>query len=78
MRRGAIAGAGLDVFSHEPLPASHPLMSAPNAILTPHIAGSSEDALKRTAEQVVARLIAVLGGKPQNVVNGAVWERRRT
>jgi D-3-phosphoglycerate dehydrogenase len=78
LERGAIAGAGLDVFSEEPMSASHPLMSAPNAILSPHIAGSSEEALKRTAEQIVAGLVAVLDGDPQNVVNRAVWGRRRT
>lgn len=34
---GRIAGAGLDVFSAEPLPADHPLRSAPNTVLTPHL-----------------------------------------
>jgi D-3-phosphoglycerate dehydrogenase len=78
LTRGVIAGAGLDVFSHEPMPAAHPLMAAPNAVLTPHIAGSSEDALRRTAEHLVERLTAALSGTPMNVVNPAVWERRRT
>ena len=38
---GAIAGAGLDVQEHEPLPADHPLWDAPNLILTPHCSGQS-------------------------------------
>jgi phosphoglycerate dehydrogenase-like enzyme len=39
LRNGTIAGAGLDVFEIEPLPADHPLWSAPNTLLTPHVAG---------------------------------------
>jgi phosphoglycerate dehydrogenase-like enzyme len=38
LESGAIAGAGLDVFSAEPLPASSPLWSLPNTIITPHVA----------------------------------------
>jgi phosphoglycerate dehydrogenase-like enzyme len=37
LRGGRIAGAGLDVFDVEPLPADHPLRSAPNTVLTPHL-----------------------------------------
>jgi phosphoglycerate dehydrogenase-like enzyme len=37
LRAGRLAGAGLDVFGTEPLPAGHPLLSAPNTLLTPHI-----------------------------------------
>ena len=39
LQERTIAGAALDVFEHEPLPADHPLWSAPNLILTPHVAG---------------------------------------
>jgi phosphoglycerate dehydrogenase-like enzyme len=39
LRNGTIAGAGLDVFEIEPLPADHPLWTAPNTLLTPHVAG---------------------------------------
>jgi glyoxylate reductase len=41
-----IAGAGLDVFTEEPLPETSPLLSAPNTVLTPHIAGGEEEELK--------------------------------
>ena len=74
---GVIAGAGLDAFENEAMRPDHPLLKAPNAVLTPHIAGSSEEALRRTATQLVERIVAVLGGTPMDVVNPAVWERRR-
>jgi len=74
---GTIAAAGLDVFESERMRADHPLLKARNAVLTPHIAGSSEEALKRTATQLVERIVAVLGGTPMDVVNPAVWDSRR-
>jgi D-2-hydroxyacid dehydrogenase (NADP+) len=42
LRSGRLAGAGVDVFSVEPLPPGHPLWRAPNVILTPHVAGRSD------------------------------------
>ena len=39
LRRGALAGAAIDVFSHEPLPSDHPFWTLPNLVLTPHISG---------------------------------------
>jgi len=53
LRSGRLAGAVLDVFEHEPLPWSSPLMWMPNVIATPHIAGV-------TAETAVRRAVAVL------------------
>lgn len=44
LQRGTIAGAALDVFEIEPLPAQHPIRKAPNCILSPHIGGSTTDA----------------------------------
>ncbi len=43
LRAKRIAGAGLDVFSQEPLPADHPLWTLDNVIMTPHCAGSSDE-----------------------------------
>ena len=40
LEEGEIAGAGLDVFENEPLPADHPLWTAPGVLLTPHVADS--------------------------------------
>jgi phosphoglycerate dehydrogenase-like enzyme len=45
LRSGRLAGAGIDVFSREPVPAGHPLLTAPNAILTPHTSGTTPEAL---------------------------------
>lgn len=44
LRQGHLAGAALDVFSSEPLPADHPLLSCPHVTLTPHLAGSTQEA----------------------------------
>ena len=43
LTQGTIAGAGLDVFDHEPLDAASPLWALPNAIITPHVAGWRPD-----------------------------------
>lgn len=49
LRDGQIAGAGLDVFEEEPLPADHPLWSMHNVIVTPHIGGVSDIYLEQLA-----------------------------
>ncbi|WP_244471464.1 hydroxyacid dehydrogenase [Methylobacterium sp. ARG-1] len=75
---GSIAGAGLDVFAREPLPADHPLTRQERVILTPHIGGSTEAALIRTAETVAGRVVDVLAGRrPGGLVNPDVWLHRR-
>jgi len=53
LREGLLAGAGLDVFEIEPLPADHPLWAMPNVIITPHVAGTSP----RIAERHTAVLL---------------------
>ena len=58
-----IAGAALDVFATEPLPAGHPLLALDNVVLSPHIAGSSEQALAATAGQVARVILGFLRGR---------------
>jgi phosphoglycerate dehydrogenase-like enzyme len=70
LRRGAIAGAGLDVFAEEPLPASSPLWSLPNVILTPHVAGATPRYFERALQLFVGNLERYLAGRPlRNLVD---------
>jgi phosphoglycerate dehydrogenase-like enzyme len=69
LKNHRIAGAGLDVFDHEPLSADHPLRGMSNTVLTPHIGG-------RTRENFIARYVdcmhdvkAWLDGAPVRVLN---------
>jgi glycerate dehydrogenase len=64
-----IAGAGLDVVSHEPMYADNPLLNAPNCIITPHIAWASLAARKRLMTIVAANVSSYLAGAPINLVN---------
>ena len=61
-------GAGLDVTAIEPLPAGHPLWSMPNVLLTPHIAGGTIEAARRTIQASYANILRVhTGESPLNV-----------
>lgn len=67
---GHIAGAGLDVFAEEPLPASSPLLSAPNIVLTPHMGGSTEEAVINISNIIAECCAALLAGRlPETTVN---------
>lgn len=69
LKNGEIAGAGVDVFEQEPpIPADHPLLSAPHTVLTPHVAFASQQAFEKRAVIVVENLKQFLAGTPQNLV----------
>jgi D-3-phosphoglycerate dehydrogenase len=57
LQAGKIAGAALDVFEEEPLPAKSPLRKLPNCLLAPHNANSSPRAWKRVHENTVRNLL---------------------
>ena len=71
LNTGRLAGAGIDVFSQEPLNPDNPLLKCRNVVLTPHLAGTTNEARARIIEVSIKNLLGVLGGqKPFNVVNG--------
>ncbi len=73
LESGEVAGAALDVFETEPLPADHPLCRAPNTLLTPHIAGATREALDNMARDAAQGVLDVLNGRrPRHAVNPEV------
>jgi D-3-phosphoglycerate dehydrogenase / 2-oxoglutarate reductase len=60
LHEGTIAGAGLDVLTIEPIAPDHPLLACPNLVLTPHIGGSTEEALEKTGLQIAGKVLAHL------------------
>ena len=65
---GQIGGAGLDVFTAEPLPASHALTKLDNVVLTPHCAGITPEALEAGLRMAVENVRSFLDGAKVNVV----------
>lgn len=65
-----IAGAGLDVFETEPLPAAHPLTHLDNVVLTPHAAGITPEAVEAGLQMAVQNVWDYFAGTPANVVTG--------
>lgn len=64
LRRGKIAGAGLDVYAQEPLPADHPLRGLPNVVLTPHQGHNVQEFYRIAFTDVVENIGAYLAGAP--------------
>ena len=70
LRAGHLAGAGLDVFTEEPLPPErNPFRDLSNVVLTPHLGAVTREANARSRAMPVDNIIAYLDGRPQNVVS---------
>ena len=61
---GIVAGAAIDVFTAEPIPADHPLIGAPNVVLTPHLGASTVEAQIGVSVDVAKGIRAALKGEP--------------
>ncbi|MFV0334628.1 MAG: phosphoglycerate dehydrogenase [Tropicimonas sp.] len=68
LEAGRIAGAGLDVFETEPLPADSPLRGFDNVILSPHVSGMDRMAEQRVTERCVRNILAWLDGRAEELL----------
>lgn len=69
LKAGKLRGAAVDVVSIEPIPADSPLLSAPNCIITPHIAWAPLESRQRIMDITAENIRQFLAGEPKNVVN---------
>ncbi len=71
LQEGTIAGAAIDVFWQEPVPANHPLLSMRNVTLTPHMAGLTQDVDRWSGEMIGDEVLAYLKGEERQYI----WQR---
>jgi D-3-phosphoglycerate dehydrogenase len=76
LKKGDIAGAGLDVWAEEPPPLDHPLLHLDNVICSIHIAGLTREAYRSVGEGAALQWIEILEGRrPPRLVNPEVWPK---
>jgi phosphoglycerate dehydrogenase-like enzyme len=68
LRSGHLAGAGLDVYDREPLPANHPFRSLDNVVVTPHVGYVTEQLFRSAWQRMAEDVAAYLAGAPIRVV----------
>jgi len=79
LKERKIAGAAIDVYGVEPLPADHPIRKLDNVLLTPHLGYVIEENLAKMYQDTVEDIVAFLDGKPIRVLNqGGSQEREKT
>ena len=77
LQRKRIAGAALDVFETHPVSPDNPILALDNVVLTPHLAGATEETIERHSRAMVDDILRFLEGRrPKHLVNSDVWERR--
>ena len=74
LRNRGIAGAALDVFDQEPLPAGHPYLELDNLILSPHMGYVTEEVYATFYGESLENILGYLEGKPLRVINPKVLE----
>jgi phosphoglycerate dehydrogenase-like enzyme len=77
LRERAIAGAGLDVFAQEPLPAGHPLIELDNVVLTPHLGWPTDSGFAGFADNAVANILDYMDGKLTRALNPEALGNRK-
>ena len=66
------------MFDAQPLPPGHPLLTLPNVLLTPHVAGLSQEAVVRMSTGAAEEVVRILrGDRPRNFINPEAWEASR-
>lgn len=68
LKAGTIAGAGIDVYDTEPLPPGHPMLSAPNTMLTPHLGYVTQQNYRKYYEGAIEAVAAFNAGAPVRVI----------
>jgi D-3-phosphoglycerate dehydrogenase / 2-oxoglutarate reductase len=77
LARRHLAGAALDVVERPPAGDRHPLLEAPNVIITPHIGGATRETLRRGAEMAASAVARLVSGEvPDHLVNPEVLARK--
>jgi autoinducer 2 (AI-2) kinase len=77
LKSGAIAGAGLDVFSMEPVDSDNIFLGLDNVVVTPHMGGNTIETVERQSTIIASDIVAFLKGKkPKYVLNPEVFEGR--
>ncbi len=72
--QGSIGGVACDVFEQQPLPVGHALLGHQRALLTPHLAGLTEESMAFNSERTVDQVLAMMAGvPPAHLVNPEVW-----
>jgi D-3-phosphoglycerate dehydrogenase len=79
LEAGSIRGAGIDVYEKEPPAPDNPLFRVPRIVLSPHMAGSTESSHHHSATEAARAVLEILAGrKPSGLLNGAIWDTRRS